>query len=72
MFLYTFGIEELLVKIIKNEQIKGYIIATSIPRTIKSTGYADDIGETLSTKESITVFFQEFRNCGKISGAGIN
>ena len=72
MFLYTLGIEELLVKMSKNVKIVGYLIPASIPRSIKSTGYADDIGGTLRTLESIAIFFQEFKDWGKISGASVN
>ena len=72
MFLYTTGIEELLVRISKNEKIIGYTVPSTIPRTIKSTGYADDIGGLLRTLESLGFFFQEFKNWGKISGASVN
>ena len=66
------GIEELLVRICKNKQIIGYLVPATIPKTIKSTVYADDIGGLLRTLESIYEFFQEFKEWARISGASVN
>ena len=74
MFLYTLGIEELLIRISKNSKIIGYPVPmmTKIPNTIKGTGYADDIGCITRTLESIDFIFDEFKKWGSISGASIN
>ena len=74
MFLYTAGIEELLVRISLNRKIEGYLIkvASSIPLEIKSTAYADDNVGIHRSLNSLEFFFEEFKEWGKISGARIN
>ena len=82
MNLYTMAIEELIVKIHSNPNIKGYKIPEMIPRMesnenaieeeVKASIYADDTDGILRTKESIDPFFEEFNNWGEISGASMN
>ncbi|CAF0977091.1 unnamed protein product [Brachionus calyciflorus] len=72
MMLYIIAIEELMLRIKLNKNIKGYKIYGLEEREIKSTAYADDIVEYLSDKLSIELFFQEFAEWGEISGAKIN
>ena len=73
MFLYTTGIEELLVRISKNEKNIGYTVPSAISRTIKLTGYADDIGgDFWELLNRLASFFKKLKNWGKISGASVN
>ncbi|CAF0783138.1 unnamed protein product [Brachionus calyciflorus] len=72
MMLYIIAIEELMLRIKLNKNIKGYKIYGLEEREIKSTAYADDIVGYLNDKLSIELFFQEFAEWGKISGAKIN
>ena len=74
MFLYTLGIEELLVRISLNKNIIGFPIkvASNLPIEIKSTAYADDTAGILKNLESIDFFFEEFKDWGKVSGACVN
>ena len=63
MTLYSMGIEELIARIHRNPNIKGYLIKEMIPRLVpssesiekevKSSIYADDTEGILRTKESI-------------------
>ena len=82
MNVYTMAIEELIVRIHNNTNIKGYKIPEMIPRVgpnenaiegeVKSSIYADDTDGILRTIESIDPFFDEFKNWGEISGASMN
>ena len=74
MFIYTAGIEELLVRIHLNNKIQGYLIktASSIPLEIKSSAYADDTVGLHRNLDSIEAFFEEFKDWGRVSGASIN
>jgi hypothetical protein len=82
MNLYTMAIEELIVKIHSNPNIKGFKIPEMISRLesnenaiekeVKASIYADDTDGILGTKESIDPFFDEFNNWGMISGASMN
>ena len=82
MNLYTMGIEELIARIDKNLNIKGYKMKEMIPRLepinetvereVKSSIYADDTEGILRTKESIDPLFNEFKSWGEISGASMN
>jgi hypothetical protein len=74
MFLYTLGIEELLVSIFLNEEIKGYLTPSydNIPRAIKTSAYADDVAGIIRNFNSIKLFFNEFKQWGLISGAIVN
>jgi hypothetical protein len=65
MFLYILCIEELIIRLKQNEEIKGFVIS-------KAAGYADDISGFLKSINSISFFFQEFKEWGKISGAVLN
>ena len=74
MFLYTIGIEELLVCVSLNLNIIGYTIKVSnnLPIQIKSSAYADDTVGLQSDLKSIELFFKEFKRWGKVSGASMN
>ena len=72
MMLYIIAIEELMLRIKLNTNIKGYKIYGLEEREIKLTSYADDIVGYLNDKLSIELFFQEFDEWGEISGARIN
>ena len=72
MILYIIAIEELLLRIKLNGNIKGYKLIGLDEREIKATAYADDIVGYVSDTLSIQLFFQEFDEWGEISGASIN
>ena len=74
MFLYTLGIEELLIKINDNNLIKGYSIMITSYKSlqIKNTAYADDIGALNTDLNSIELNFEEFKKWGYLSGASVN
>ena len=74
MFLYTIGIEELLVRINLNENILGYLIkiTNNLPIQIKSSANADDTVGLQRDLKSIELFFEEFKKWGRVSEASIN
>ena len=72
MILYVLAIEELLIRVNKNEKIKGYQINIIIISQIKVSAYADDVIGYLSDQRSIKEFFCEFGEWGEVSGAQIN
>ena len=72
MLLYVIAIEELLLKIKQNNNIKGFKTCILKPIEIKSNAYADDVIGYVSNNESIDFFFEEFDKWGEHSGASIN
>ncbi|CAF1135238.1 unnamed protein product, partial [Brachionus calyciflorus] len=72
MILYILVIEELMLRIKSNPNIRGYKLYVLNEREIKCTEYADDIVGYLADHLSISLFFQEFDEWGEISGASIN
>ena len=72
MMLYVIVIEELLLRIEMNENIKGYKLKILKESEIKVTAYADDVVGYVVDDESIMHFFNEFEKWGMISGAKIN
>ncbi|CAF1017144.1 unnamed protein product, partial [Brachionus calyciflorus] len=60
MILYILLIEELMLRIKNNQNIRGYKLYVLNEREIKCTAYADDIGGYLADHLSISLFFQEF------------
>ena len=72
MMLYVLSIEELLLRIKKNEEIKGYTIKVLEKEDIKISAYADDVVGYVSDESSIKEFFCEFKDCGEVSGARLN
>ena len=72
MVLYVIAIEELLLKINRNTDIKGIKMDILKPIEIKSSAYADDIVGYVTDNKSIDAYFNEFYNWEKFSGASIN
>jgi hypothetical protein len=72
MLIYAFAIEEVLIGIEANDNIKGYPISGNKNKTIKSRGFADDINTFIRDKDSVIFIIQEFDEWGKVSGAKIN
>ena len=72
MLLYIICIEELIVRIENNNQIKGAILNTTKKYECKASGYADDIAGMLRDRTSMTEFFKEFQEWGKVSAAVLN
>ncbi|CAF1055755.1 unnamed protein product [Brachionus calyciflorus] len=74
MMFNIISIEELMLRIKQNKNIKGYKIYGLEEKEIKLTAYADadDIVGYLNDKLSIELFFQEFDEWGEISGGRIN
>ena len=71
--LYILAIEELLINIENNNNIKGYIVNNGLKNIeIKATVYADDVTGYVINESSIKEFFIEFDKWGEISGASIN
>ena len=72
MMLYVIVIEELLLRIESNENIKGYKIKVLFEYEIKATAYADDVVGYTTDDASTEHFFNEFEKWGLVSGAQIN
>ena len=72
MILYVIAIEELLIKIDQNKNIRGYKTKVLNDYEIKSSAYADDIVGFNSDESSTEEFFNEFNRWGEVSGASIN
>ena len=72
MWLYTVAIEDLLIKIDKNDSIIGYKMNILDNQMVKSRAYADDVSIFTSDSDSITEVFNEFEKWGEYSGAEIN
>ena len=72
MMLYIIAIDELIVRIKKNENIKGYKISVVSNYEIKVSAYADDIVGYVVDERSIRAFFAEFDEWGEVSGACLN
>lgn len=72
MFLYVLAIEELLIRIKKNANIRGYKINILENNEFKVAAYADDVVGCTIDDESTEEFFKEFESWGKISGAKLN
>ena len=72
MMMYVIVIEELLLRIEKNENIKGYKLNVMREWEIKATAYADDVVGYTQDDESTQHFINEFEKWGRISGAFIN
>ena len=72
MLLYVIAIEELILRIDLNPNIKGYKINIFNQIEIKTSAYADDVCGYTSDELSIGKFFKEFTEWGRISGASIN
>lgn len=72
MFLYILANEELLVRIDKNPDIKGYLIRVYKNFECKAMCYADDNTGILREYKSIKLFFEEFNKWRASSGAQIN
>ena len=71
--LYILAIEELMIRIKMNPNIKGYIVNNGLNRfEIKATVYADDVTGYVVDERSTKEFFQEFSEWGDISGASVN
>ena len=72
MFLYTLVIEEALVRIRKNDKIKGYKVHVTKSSELKYTAYADDVSGMLRDYDSVSQFFDEINSWSEVSGAKIN
>lgn len=72
MMLYVIAIEELLLKINENSEIKGVKIDITKKLEIKSSAYADDVVGYVTDDNSVDAYFQEFKEWGRFSGASIN
>ena len=72
MILYVLSIEELIVRVNLNEQIKGYKLSVLKKTETKISGYADDLNATLSNYDSIKGFFNETNGWCEVSGAKVN
>ena len=72
MMLYVLAIEELLLKIKKNNNINGYVVSNDRVTEIKVTAYADDVCGYTVDESSTKEFFNEFDRWGEISGASLN
>jgi endonuclease/exonuclease/phosphatase family metal-dependent hydrolase len=72
MFLYVLAIEELLVCINQNKNIKGYNVNVISKNEIKTSAYADDVVGLVTSEKSIKEFFESFKAWGKVSGASMN
>lgn len=72
MFLYVLAIEELLVCINQNKNIKGYNVNVISRNEIKTSAYADDVVGLVSSEKSIKEFFDSFKAWGNVSGASMN
>ena len=72
MILYVMAIEELLLRIELNPEIKGFNLNILKPMEIKSSAYADDIVGYVTDDISIEKYFESFYEWGKYSGASIN
>jgi hypothetical protein len=57
MFLYILCIEELIIRLKQNEEIKGFVINIIKWYECKAAGYADDISGFLKSINSISFFF---------------
>jgi exonuclease III len=72
MMLYIIAIDELLVRIGENEDIKGYKVRAVREFEIKTSAYADDVVGYVVDEASIEHFFSEFEKWGRVSGASLN
>ena len=72
MLLYIICIEELIVRIEKNDRIKGVVLNTKNKYECKASGYADDIAGMLRDQSSMREFFKEFQKWGEVSAAILN
>ena len=72
MILYVIEIEELILRIDSNPNIKGYKINVLGQVEVKTSAYADDVCGYASNESSIGEFFKEFNDWGQASGASIN
>ena len=72
MILYVIAIEELLIRIDQNSDIKGFKFNIINSTEIKSSAYADDIVGYVTDEVSIEKYFESFYEWGKYSGATIN
>ena len=72
MLLYIICIEELIVRIENNNKIKGVVLNTINKYECKASGYADDIAGMLRDRDSVSEFFKEFQEWGKVSAAILN
>jgi hypothetical protein len=72
MIFSVFAIEELIVRVKLNEQIKGYKLSVLKKTDPIVSGYADDLNGTLITYDSILGFFNETNKRCEVSGARVN
>lgn len=72
MMLYIIAIEELLVRVKANPNIKGYVVNVLERYELKASAYADDVTGYTVDDNSTKEFFMEFDEWGDISGASLN
>lgn len=72
MWLYMVCIEEALVRINENKEIKGYEVRILDKNEIKVRAYADDLTLFLVNEQSIRIAIDELKAWGDVSGAVIN